>query len=489
VRPITQRRFIALNADAAETTLLREQYTEMREQNREIREQNREIREQNTEMQEQNTQVRDQNALLHEQNALLREQDTAMRDSLPQAAELRRQLDVAAGTIVHLRRVEHQYKQIATVLDQIASHDPSTGTAHRAVSGVQAFVDKLQQILFECGETTPQSRSAATLVLGDQPVNDAIATLINLSEPLHGARPFQYLLPFFAPSVPFPLPWPDRAPPLRIVDVGSQELSFERDMHAPLRVIAPVQVIGFDPFTAPGDAPGGAVEVHRPDGGTIRTYPYLLADGAEVTFHVNRFDATSSTLPSNHELARHFGLLDQSLETVETRKLPSRRLDDVLDETTPVDLLKIDVQGTTHTVLDHARRLLNRTLVCHVEAEFAPIYLGERLFADIDTLLREAGFAFVDFFSLGRQRYACFDTSNARAFHRGRILWADCVYVRGLDAPDGLTAEELFRAALIVHACYNKQDLAAELLRRSDALTGGASLASYISGLTAERTA
>jgi hypothetical protein len=128
--------------------------------------------------------------------------------------------------------------------------------------------------------------------------------------------------------------------------------------------------------------------------------------------------------------------------------------------------------------------VLRRTLVCHVEAEFAPVYLDERLFADIDTLLRGAGFAFVDFFSLGRQRYASFDTSPARAFHRGRTLWADCVYIRGLDSPDVLTAEELFRAAVIVHTCYNKQDLASEFLRRSDSMTGGALRDAYISGMT-----
>jgi FkbM family methyltransferase len=259
-------------------------------------------------------------------------------------------------------------------------------------------------------------------------------------------------------------------------------------MHAPLRRVAPVETIGFDPFATPSDAPDGVVEVNRQDGGTIRTYPHLLADGGPVTFHINRYDATSSTLPANHVLTRPFGLLDLAVETVETQELPSRRLDDVLFDATPVDLLKVDVQGAAHTVLAHAGNLLARTLVCHVEAEFSPVYLGERLFADIDTLLRGAGFAFVDFFSLGRQRYAAFDTSSGRAFHRGRTLWADCIYVRGLDTPDALTADELFRAAVIVHACYNKQDLAAELLGRSDAITGGRLRDAYITGLTTETT-
>jgi FkbM family methyltransferase len=421
-------------------------------------------------------------------------------------AELRRQLEVATSTIAHLRRMEAKYQVLATDnaqlrrqievaastiahLQRIEERYPAMASADSdARRGVQAFVDELQRILFDVRVTTPQSRSAAVLVLGNQPVDDAIATLVNLSEPAHGARPFQYMLPFLAPPVPFPLPCPAHMEPLRVVDVGSQELDFESDMFAPLRHAAPVDVVGFDPFAPLVDSPDGAVQVRRPDGGTIRTYPHLLADGRKVTFRINRFSATSSILPTNHALTGPFGLLDLALETTNTQELPSRRLDDALADGSPVDLLKVDVQGAAYTVLEHGRAVLGRTSVCHVEVEFAPVYLGERLFAEVDTFLRGAGFGFVDFFSLGRQRYAAFEGSRARAFHRGRTLWADCIYVRGLDDPETLTADELFRQALIVHTCYNKQDLAAELLGRSDALTGGALRDAYISSLMIETT-
>jgi FkbM family methyltransferase len=425
---------------------------------------------------------------------------------LKEARDMRRQLDVEATTIAHLRRMEANYEMLAEEnaglrrqlevatstlahLRRMEEHYAAMASADsRAHVGVQAFIDELQRILFDRRETTPQSRSTAVLVLGDQPVDDAIATLVNLSESAHGARPFQYMLPFLTAPVPFPLAWPAHMRALQIVDIGSQELDFEGDMFAPLRHAAPVEAVGFDPFAPPSDSPDGAVQVRRPDGGIIRTYPHLLADGNKVTFHVNRFDATSSILPANHTLTRPFGLLDLALETVNTQELPSRRLDDALAEPSPVDLLKVDVQGAAYTVLDHGRALLGRTLVCHVEVEFAPVYLGECLFADVDTFLREAGFCFVDFFSLGRQRYATFEGSRARAFHRGRTLWADCIYLRGLDTPHTLTADELFRQALIVHTCYNKQDLAAELLGRSDALTGGSLRDAYMSSPLIEKT-
>jgi len=386
----------------------------------------------------------------------------------PEIATLRQQLAEAQETIAHLRRTEKW----------------STSAGNPDYAGVQAFMNLVQDILLELPETTPPGAAAASLVLANQPVADTLATLINLNEAAHGARSFQYLMPFLSKPTPYPLAWPADVAPLRVVDIGSQELATESDIHAPLRAVAPVVVIGFDPFTKQERDDGEPVEVRRPDGAVIRTYPHLIGDGGPVTFYINRFDATSSTLPTNHPITKPFGLLDLALETVEQRSMPTRRLDDMLTDEVPIDLLKIDVQGASHVVISHAARALARTLVCHVEAEFTPIYAGERLFGEIDAAMRVAGFGFIDFHSLGRQRYVCFDGSPRRAFHRGRTLWGDAVYLRGLDAPETLTAEELRRAAVIVHSCYNKQDLAAELLGRADALAGSALQAEYLRSAT-----
>jgi Methyltransferase FkbM domain len=430
-------------------------------------------------------------------------------------------LEQATRTIEHLRRVEAAYVKAAelaaetsaevtrlqgwnrdiqamnqqilltnqTLRDANAAASEALQTARR---GVQVMMNEWQRMLFEVTGNTAASEGATTLALADQPVDETLATLINLSEASHGARPFQLAVPILAPTRPFPLPWRADLPALRIVDVGSQELDSESDMHAPLRAVAPVETIGFDPFAASAGADAGtartSVEVTRNDGRRIRTFPALLADGGTVTLHVNRYDPTSSILPSNHALTRQFGLLDLAVETTETRMLPSHRMDDVLPvegEAARIDLLKIDVQGAAHILLENAPKVLRNTLVCHVEIEFAPVYLGERLFGDIDTLLRAAGFCFVDFFNLGRQRYGSFDASPARAFHRGRTLWGDCIYIRDLDTEGALSADDLYRAAVIAHSCYNKQDLAAELLGRLDAMSGTGLLKDYIDGTAA----
>ncbi len=52
--------------------------------------------------------------------------------------------------------------------------------------GVQALIYELQRILFEVRETTPRSGGAAGLMLGNQPPEEAIATLVDLSAPRTG---------------------------------------------------------------------------------------------------------------------------------------------------------------------------------------------------------------------------------------------------------------------------------------------------------------
>jgi FkbM family methyltransferase len=388
-------------------------------------------------------------------------------------AALGGELERARENVIHLRRVEDAYAAAQDALGDVRrelkaaedARDLRAAELDAARRGAQTFVDFWQRVLFETHGTTDQSRLAATLVSGNRPVDESLETLVNLSEAVHGARPFQFIVPFLAASRPFPRPWPTNMAPLRIVDVGSQELATEEDVYAPLRRAAPAEIIGFDPFAQATDGQGGRVS--RPDGAKVYTYRNVVADGNPATLHVNRHDPTSSIFPSNLKLAAQFGMLAAALETIETREFSSTRLDDILPDV-QVDFLKIDVQGAARLVLANASRVLSKTLVCHVEVEFAPVYDGEPLFADVDACLREAGFCFVDFYNLGRQRYVSFESSPHRAFHRGRTLWGDCIYIRSLDDPDALTGDELFRTALIVHACYNKQDLAAELLGRID---------------------
>lgn len=252
---------------------------------------------------------------------------------------------------------------------------------------------------------------------------------------------------------------------LTIVDIGAQELEDERHVYAPLTEHGlDYRIVGFEP-----QEDKIAASLARNPDSRVRLYPTFIGDGAAHTFHINNTDATSSLLPLNPQLNRELVYLSH-LETVQREPVSTRRLDEVLDDGAPVDFLKLDIQGFELPVLQHAAAVLARTNVIHCEVSFAPIYDGQALFAEIELLLRAAGFEFIDFSA--QCRYSYHTPSGSRA--QDRLGWGDAVFFRApelLATPHDLLAQCL--AALLV---YDKPTLAERLAQRYDAATG-ASLA------------
>src|SRR3546814_6948519 len=93
-----------------------------------------------------------------------------------------------------------------------------------------------------------------------------------------------------------------------------------------------------------------------------------------------------SLLPLGEEQKRGF-----AMEEVSTLTVPVRRLDAVLDPASlprPV-LLKIDVQGFEYEVLEGLGALRDAIRWIFVEVSFVELYQGQRLSADVETLLQE----------------------------------------------------------------------------------------------------
>ncbi|MEH6436546.1 FkbM family methyltransferase [Massilia sp. DD77] len=243
------------------------------------------------------------------------------------------------------------------------------------------------------------------------------------------------------------------ARPLTVVDIGAQELETEEHIYAPLtRQGLPYRIIGFEPQQEKIEAS----RLRNPDS-RVTLYPTFIGDGAEQTFHINNDDATCSLLPFNRELTGQ--LLDlEHLHTLRTERVATSRLDDVLAQTGPVDFLKLDIQGFELPVLRHAGAVLARTNVVHCEVSFAPIYAGQGLFSEIETLLRAAGFYLLDFYSLCR--YPSVDGAGQRS--RDRLGWGDAVFVR-----EGAHADDLLAQALVLLFVYDKPSAAAALARRA----------------------
>jgi FkbM family methyltransferase len=247
---------------------------------------------------------------------------------------------------------------------------------------------------------------------------------------------------------------------LVVVDVGAQELADEDHVYTALtRHGLPYRIVGFEPQE-------DKIEQSRarnPDS-RITLLPTFIGDGARQRFHINNDDATSSLLPFNPAVTAALRDLDH-LSTVRTCEVDTVRLDDALAGLGPLAFLKLDIQGFELPALRHAPHVLARTAVVHCEVSFAPIYAGQALFSEVETLLRGAGFYLLDFHSLCR--YASVDGAGQRS--RDRLGWGDAIFVRD-DATLG--SQELLAQLLVLLLVYAKPSAAAALARRYDAATG-----------------
>jgi FkbM family methyltransferase len=144
------------------------------------------------------------------------------------------------------------------------------------------------------------------------------------------------------------------------------------------------------------------------------------------------------------------------------------------------EALKIDTQGTEYEILQGARKTLReRTVFLCAEVSFCELYTGQKLFSDVELLLRESGFSFYGFDRMfNRSRKALDKRSH---WGRERSIQADAYFFKDpFDKAGGAQAYD--RRSLVVLAVFalmtGYHDFALEL---ADALgAGGAELRQQI---------
>lgn len=110
----------------------------------------------------------------------------------------------------------------------------------------------------------------------------------------------------------------------------------------------------------------------------------------EENFNHYKFDETSSLLKIKQDLEE---LSNVNTELNEIIKVDVCRLDDILfDNEQLVDLLKIDVQGNEHNVIEGAKSSLSRIKYIWTEVSFKALYEGSSTFVDIYNQLQSLGF-------------------------------------------------------------------------------------------------
>jgi FkbM family methyltransferase len=248
--------------------------------------------------------------------------------------------------------------------------------------------------------------------------------------------------------------------PLTIVDVGAQMQKTKDHAYARLLDLVPCRIVGFEPLDE------RRREREQAEGGrNLSMRPDFIGDGRTHAFHINDPDVTSSLLPLNEAVTGHLMQWNR-VRTVRQVSADTVTLDTAIDQTERVDLLQLDIQGFEHAALAGAPAVLARTLAVHCEVEFLELYRGQPLFAEIDQLLRKAGFRFLDFHNPTRH---AFNTDAGRP-STDQLGWADAIYFKDRDLVSD--PADLLVQALIATAVYKKTSFARWLADAYEARTG-----------------
>src|SRR5688572_22082281 len=186
-----------------------------------------------------------------------------------------------------------------------------------------------------------------------------------------------------------------------------------------------LRVLGFEP-----DAAEFERLVASADGTTTFFNTALHNRRGAVPLYVARDRGLTSIYRPNRSFVDAFPQADR-FDITSVVEMRTETLDHVAAEhgIEDVDFIKADTQGSELHVLQGARDVLSRgTLGVEVEVEFAPIYEGQPLFADVDGYLRGLGFMLFDL------RPVYWKRARGRSAGRpyGQIIWADALYFRDL---------------------------------------------------------
>lgn len=158
---------------------------------------------------------------------------------------------------------------------------------------------------------------------------------------------------------------------------------------------------------------------------SIRFLPMALGarNGEKATLFECRKPGCSSLLRPNTELCMNYQY-KESMEVVAESPMTLSRMDTACGNFRP-DVIKIDTQGTELDILRGAGVLLDSTLAVELEVEFFPLYVGQPLFSDVDTFMRENGFTL-----RGLRRTYWREKAMHVHPYGGQIIHGDALYLR-----------------------------------------------------------
>jgi len=175
------------------------------------------------------------------------------------------------------------------------------------------------------------------------------------------------------------------------------------------------------------------------------------------TFRLNKFSACSSLLEPRADLIELYGL-EKYYEIASSSAVQCNRLPDLLAERniSSIDFLKTDLEGLDFEVIKSCESLLPGVLALQCELRFQPFYVGEPFFHEVVAYLADRHFSLIAL----TPEYWKPKTPNRKQHKDGRLIWADCLFMRH---PDTVTTP-LAQAKQVILASMSGRRSYAEYL-------------------------
>jgi len=194
-----------------------------------------------------------------------------------------------------------------------------------------------------------------------------------------------------------------------------------------------------------------------------RYLPHAVGDGAEHELKVTWMGGMTSLFEPDVERLSALNEFARYGDVLRRLTIGTTRLDDVPD-LGPLDLLKIDVQGSELSVFQHGRKTLANAVAVHTEVSMVPLYVGQPLFGDVDAELRAQGFLLHTFAAVKKWPIAPAVLDGNLFENHQQVIEADVAYVKDFGKLQELDAEQLKHLALLAHFVYGSPDLVVRCL-------------------------
>jgi FkbM family methyltransferase len=182
--------------------------------------------------------------------------------------------------------------------------------------------------------------------------------------------------------------------------------------------------------------------------------------------YLHSVDTNHSLLPANSKFVNRYSM--EKFKVIGDTPVEVDLLDNIYDakfmNSGPfAEFVKIDTQGTEYEILQGAKKVLQKDSVALViEVSFFELYEGQKLFCDIEQLLRKNDFAFFGFSSKLHTR-SCKFLDKQNEITRERVMQADAVFFRDPVTSEKTSTKRQNQSIFIISLLLGFYDYAAEI--------------------------